>query len=384
MKKIIVALNFLFLTAVFGFVFVLNNALAWTEPSNTPPTGNVSAPINVGSSLQSKSGPVGFNGATADSKYGLIVNNGTVSSLRTYNSTTKTEAELNRLFYGLYVNADKQSYSGIMSIVKGVNSNAAYLSNTDLQGTGLRITSQNVGGIISGNETGLFVKSSKLGIKSVSDSLGVSSALTKSGATISETKLNFYNSSSTPIGLGSYNYNSGGATTNSFAELGLEKIGIKAKGDEYAGYFDGNVYIKGVLTVISGCNGCADLAEAISTESKVEAGDIVSMNQSLKLRKSIRGDKDVVGVVSTTPAMTLNNSTEINGAPLALAGIVPVKVVNENGSIRAGDFITVSSIAGYGMKATEPGTVVGKALQDLKGERGTIKMIVSLSWYGGQ
>ncbi|MEK7512113.1 MAG: hypothetical protein AAB575_03820, partial [Patescibacteria group bacterium] len=65
MKKIIFVLNFLFLTTVFGFVLLLNQAFAWTEPTNTPPTGNVSAPINVGTSLQSKVGPVGFNGATA-------------------------------------------------------------------------------------------------------------------------------------------------------------------------------------------------------------------------------------------------------------------------------------------------------------------------------
>lgn len=375
MKKIIFVLNFLFLTTVFGFVLLLNQAFAWTEPTNTPPTGNVSAPINVGSSLQSKAGSVGFAGATADSKYGLIVNNGTVSSLRTYNKTTLAEAELNRLFQGVYVNADKQSYNGIMATVKGASSNAAYLVNSDLLGNGLFVSSQNVGGLVTGKETGMYVKS---------DKLGLFSALNKSGANISETKLNFYNASSKPIGLGTYNYNPGTTTTNSSVELGLEKIGIRAAGDLYAGYFSGKVYINGTLNVKSGCAGCADLAEAISMESKVEAGDIVAMNQNLKLRKARRGDQDIVGVVSTTPAMTLNNSTEINGAPLALAGIVPVKVTNENGQIRAGDFITASSTVGYGMKAIEPGTVVGKALQDLKNERGTIKIIVSLSWYGGQ
>jgi len=375
MRKLIFLFNFIFLTAVFGFVFVLDNALAWTEPSTTPPTGNVSAPLNVGSSLQSKTGSVGFAGATADSKYGLIVNNGTVSSLRTYNKTTLAEAELNRLLQGVYVNADKQSYNGIMATVKGTSSTAAYLVNSDLQGNGLYVSSQNVGGLITGKETGLYVKS---------DKVGLFSALNKSGANISETKLNFYNSSSKPIGVGVYNYNPGTTTTNSFAELGQEKIGIKAQGDQYAGYFSGNVYINGVLNVTSKCNGCADLAEEISTESRVEAGDIVAMNQALKLRKANKNDKDVVGVISTTPAMTLNNTTETNGAPLALAGIVPVKVTNENGLVRAGDFITASSLSGYGMKAIEPGTVVGKALQDLTGERGTIRIIVSLSWFGGQ
>jgi hypothetical protein len=375
MRKLIFLFNFIFLTAVFGFVLVLNQAFAWTEPSTTPPTGNVSAPLNVGSSLQSKVGSVGFAGATADSKYGLTVNNGTISSLRTYNKTTLAEVELNRLFQGVYVSANKQSYNGVTSIVNGASSNAAYFINSDLLGNGLYVSSQNVGGLVTGKEMGLYVKSDKVGLSSV---------LNKSGSNISETKLNYYNTNSKPVGVGVYNYNPGTTTTNSFAELGLEKIGIRAQGDQYAGYFSGNVYINGVLSVTSKCNGCADLAETISTESRVEAGDIVAMNQSLKLRKANKNDKDVVGVISTTPVMTLGSTTEINGAPLALAGIVPVKVTNENGAIRAGDFITASTTAGYGMKAIEPSTVVGKALQDLKGERGIIKIIVSLSWYGGQ
>lgn len=36
--------------------FGLSYALAWTAPTATPPTGNVSAPINTGASLQTKTG----------------------------------------------------------------------------------------------------------------------------------------------------------------------------------------------------------------------------------------------------------------------------------------------------------------------------------------
>ena len=89
-------------------------------------------------------------------------------------------------------------------------------------------------------------------------------------------------------------------------------------------------------------------------------------------------------MVSTKPSLNLNDNIELNGAPLALSGIVPVNVTNENGAIRAGDFITASSVSGYGMKATSGGTVVGKALEDLKSERGQVKMLVAVSWFGGE
>ena len=40
-----------------GFV-----AYAWTEPAGAPPNGNVPAPINVGTTLQYKSGTLGIGG----------------------------------------------------------------------------------------------------------------------------------------------------------------------------------------------------------------------------------------------------------------------------------------------------------------------------------
>ena len=42
-------------------------ALAWTGPSSAPPTGNVSAPVNVGSTNQVKSGGLGVANFVADS-----------------------------------------------------------------------------------------------------------------------------------------------------------------------------------------------------------------------------------------------------------------------------------------------------------------------------
>ena len=45
---------------------------AWVEPTIAPPGGNIGAPINTGSSTQTKTGPVAFNGATAMAGIGVF------------------------------------------------------------------------------------------------------------------------------------------------------------------------------------------------------------------------------------------------------------------------------------------------------------------------
>ncbi|HNT30362.1 MAG TPA: hypothetical protein PKL83_05415, partial [bacterium] len=77
-----------------------------------------------------------------------------------------------------------------------------------------------------------------------------------------------------------------------------------------------------------------------------------------------------IGVVSTKPGLTLGahgpNAEKYPNAkmmPVALAGRVPVKVSTLGGDIQPGDAITASSIPGVGMKAFEPGVVVGRALE---------------------
>ena len=59
-----------------AILFALNFVFAFTEPSSSPPLGNVPAPLNVGSSGQSKSGGLILN--TGGASYGLIVDQGSV------------------------------------------------------------------------------------------------------------------------------------------------------------------------------------------------------------------------------------------------------------------------------------------------------------------
>ena len=66
---------------------------------------------------------------------------------------------------------------------------------------------------------------------------------------------------------------------------------------------------------------------------------------------------------------------------LAVLGVVPVKASGENGSIQPGDLLVASSTPGHAMKAGEnppTGTVIGKALEGLDEDAGTIQMLVML------
>jgi len=370
--------NFIFLIAIFGCVLVINRAFAWTEPSNTPPAGNVEAPLNVSSNNQSKTGSLGLRGIDPGNSYGLGVGIGTSGAIRTKNNSNGSEVNINTVSRGAYVTANKSGYSGYYSSISGSNSYGGYFLNSDLSGTGMFAYSLFLGANIYGKGTGM-----NLG----ADKMAMQAKLYKDNKPASITQLNFFKNSDTqtePVALGAYNYSAPTyKVLNSAVELGLNDIGIKAQGNTWAGSFQGNVEINGMLNVSSGCNGCGDLAEAITMSDPVAGGDIVAVDDNLNLIKATSKNKTVVGVVSTAPSMTLNNASEINGAPVALSGIVPVKVTNENGPIEAGDFITASSRSGYGMKAVSAGTVVGKALENLREASGTVKIFVSLGWFGG-
>ncbi len=95
----------------------------------------------------------------------------------------------------------------------------------------------------------------------------------------------------------------------------------------------------------------------------------------------------VAGIYSTKPGM-LGSTRKIdepaakNEIPLAVVGIVPCKVTSDNGPIHAGDLLVTSSIAGYAMKGTDRGkmlgAIVGKALEPLPVGTGMIQVLVTL------
>ncbi|MBX4206307.1 hypothetical protein KW784_00735, partial [Candidatus Parcubacteria bacterium] len=145
----------------------------------------------------------------------------------------------------------------------------------------------------------------------------------------------------------------------------------------------------GRISSVSSFIGNADLAEMYQAGDYMEPGDVVAITNGITVIKATLGGRDkMMGVVSTKPGIVLGSGPDAEGragdVPIALAGRVPVKVSSENGAIRAGDYLTLSSVAGVAAKATRAGTTVGQALEDYSGA-GTAKILAFIknSYYSG-
>ncbi|HBP00509.1 TPA: hypothetical protein DD617_04985 [Candidatus Uhrbacteria bacterium] len=133
-------------------------------------------------------------------------------------------------------------------------------------------------------------------------------------------------------------------------------------------------------------SGSYDFAETFPSDESLEAGDVVVFaEKDSSIRRGIRGEAlKLAGIVSTKPGFLAGDLKEKH-YPIALAGRVPTKVISENGAIQIGDPLTISSTSGYAMKATEPGQIIGYALEPfVEGDKqGTIMTFVNLTYYNG-
>ncbi len=127
-----------------------------------------------------------------------------------------------------------------------------------------------------------------------------------------------------------------------------------------------------------------DVAENYPTnDPTLEAGDLVAADllASEHIVKAQSYGGRLIGVVSTAPGVTLGMSGA-DTRPVALKGRVPVKVSTENGEISIGDPITVSSVAGIGMKATLSGDIVGYALENFSDPTpGEIPVFINIGFF---
>ena len=141
--------------------------------------------------------------------------------------------------------------------------------------------------------------------------------------------------------------------------------------------------------------GGSDFAESLPVAgdpASYEPGDVlvISLDRPGGVEKCSRTyDGLVVGVYSTRPGFLgadKEGATEVaaDEVPVAVLGIVPVKVTDENGAIQPGDLLTTSSTAGHAMRCAGVdlcfGRTLGKALEGLPAgqHRGVIQMLVSL------
>jgi hypothetical protein len=106
----------------------------------------------------------------------------------------------------------------------------------------------------------------------------------------------------------------------------------------------------------------ADVAEKYSTDAIYEAGTVVVIGGDAEATECTTSkDHKVLGIISTEPAVKMNQSTE--GQDVALLGRVPCKVV---GQINRGDLLVTSATPGHAESwdgEYAPGSIVGKALE---------------------
>ncbi|MGA2736668.1 MAG: hypothetical protein ABSG65_04380 [Bryobacteraceae bacterium] len=148
------------------------------------------------------------------------------------------------------------------------------------------------------------------------------------------------------------------------------------------GYFDGGTQTGG-----------ADFAESVAVRgdhARYEPGDLLAIDPTGNRRLERSQDAysmRVAGIFSTKPGIlatthAMDDSTLASEVPLAVVGIVPCKVTAENGAIGVGDLLVASSRAGYAMKGTDRGrmlgAVVGKAMESLAEGNGVIQVLVTL------
>ncbi|HEX5123391.1 MAG TPA: hypothetical protein VFV97_09090, partial [Rhodanobacteraceae bacterium] len=91
-----------------------------------------------------------------------------------------------------------------------------------------------------------------------------------------------------------------------------------------------------------------DYADQLPAQKNLEPGDVVAIGDDGLMRRSTRANEpDVAGVYSTKPSMVGRQEEETRTTiPVALAGVIPVKVTHENGAIRTGDLLVSSSKPG--------------------------------------
>jgi hypothetical protein len=137
------------------------------------------------------------------------------------------------------------------------------------------------------------------------------------------------------------------------------------------------------------CGG--DYAESVDVSGdrlRYEPGDVLVIDpaQPGKFLKSNKAySKLVTGVYSTKPGIVGRRQAGAKSdqeVPMAMIGIVPVKVSSENGPISPGDFLVTSSTMGYAMKGTDQdrmfGATIGKAMGTLESGTGEIEAVIIL------
>lgn len=177
-------------------------------------------------------------------------------------------------------------------------------------------------------------------------------------------------------------YNNNAASTA--AAIYARKTGTSG----HAGFFEGNVYITGILHADNILCPHADFAEdfPISIAQSPEPGMLMILAENGSLVPCAQAyDRRAAGIISGAgsyqPGVVLDHKKDATDRmPIALLGKVCCYVDAEYGAIRVGDLLTTSPTRGHAMRASDAalafGAVIGKALEPLESGRRLIPVLV--------
>lgn len=150
-----------------------------------------------------------------------------------------------------------------------------------------------------------------------------------------------------------------------------------------------DVFIRGTGGTTTGTG---DLAELYFSTDDLKLGEVVAQDPENPAGVKVATKEDLnslVGVTSAKPFALLMSQSEavskdeVNYKPITLAGKIIVRISLENGPIKAGDPLTVSSTPGHAMRATKAGMIIGRAFENFDGSelssQGSEKMYSDIS-----
>lgn len=113
-------------------------------------------------------------------------------------------------------------------------------------------------------------------------------------------------------------------------------------------------------------------------------GHIVTLSQGEYVLAVEEYDSKMVGVVDLSPSLSLDLIGSEGAVPVVGDGYANVLVSGANGLISTGDWVTSSTIAGVGVKATVDGFVLGQAMEPFNGDvaedQGMIRVAIDIHY----
>jgi hypothetical protein len=170
---------------------------------------------------------------------------------------------------------------------------------------------------------------------------------------------------------------SAATTRMSFNTTGNVSVTANVQPSANVAYDLGNVnsWWKNVFTSKTVTTG-ADIAENYLADAVYTAGTVVEFGGEAEVTVSMtEASTKIAGVISSDPAHVMNGGLRGSTvASVALLGRVPVNVI---GPVYKGDML-VSAGYGYARACASPvlGSVIGKALANFEGERGSVEVVV--------